>query len=57
MLAPRRRQRPPRPAPQGEAYEILKARRAKRRASDVLAQELLEQAGHLAYPFLRDPFG
>ncbi len=45
----------PHPGPQGEEYEILKAQQAARSAADRFAQDLLEHAGHLAYPFLRDP--
>ena len=56
MLPPRPHKPAPRPAPQGEEYEILKAQRPQRRANEAYTRDLLEKAGHAAYPFLRDPF-
>ncbi len=57
MLIPRQaKNTPSRPGPQGEEYELLKAQQAARSAGDRFAYDLLEKAGHLAYPFLRDPY-
>ena len=59
LLIPKRHgqsQPQPRPGPQGEEYEILKAQQAARSAGDRFARDVLEKAGHLAYPFLRDPY-
>ena len=56
MLIPKHTKKPSaRPGPQGEEYEILKAQQAFRSAGDRFAHDVLEKAGHLAYPFLRDP--
>jgi len=56
FVTPRHAKRPPRPGPQGEEYEILKAQQAARSAGERFARDLLEKAGHLSYPFLRDPY-
>ena len=56
LLVPKHpKKTPPTPGPQGEEYEILKAQQAARSAGDRFAHDLLEKAGQLAYPFVRDP--
>ena len=41
---------------QGEDYEIEKAQRETQKERDRFADSLIEKAGHLRYPFLKDPF-
>ena len=41
---------------QGEEYEIEKAEREAQTNRDRFTALLLEKAGHLHYPYLKDPF-
>jgi hypothetical protein len=52
----RHRQQPPQPYLQGEEYEIVKAEREAQRERERFADSLIEKAGHVNYPFSRDPF-
>ena len=46
----------PGPGLQGEEYEIAKLERAAERERSRYAERLLEKAGHLSFPFLRQQF-
>jgi hypothetical protein len=51
-----RRQKPQWQHLQGEEYEIEKAEQEAQEDRDRFAESLFEKAGHVHFPFLKDPF-